>query len=229
MNMHKIMIVDDEPDLVNGLAMSFKNEGYKVIKAFDGQTALELAHRENPHLILLDINMPGMNGLTVCQTLRARETDTRIILLTARGEEVDKVVGLEIGADDYVTKPFSLRELLSLVRARLRYREPAACEYISQFTFDSIAIDFDKQKATLKRKPLDLTSREFDILQLLIRYRGQVVTRERMLDRIWGHNACATPRTVDNHILRIRKKIEPEPSSPKYLLSAYGGGYKFVG
>ena len=227
--MHKIMIVDDEPDLVNGLAMSFGKEGYRVLKAFDGNTALKLAQEENPHLILLDVNMPGINGLSVCQTLRAREADTRIILLSAKGEEVDKVVGLEIGADDYVTKPFSLRELHSLVRARLRYREAAACESVAHFAFDGIEIDFDKQKATRKRKPLDLTSREFEILQLLIRYRGQVVPRERMLDKIWGLNACATPRTVDNHILRIRKKIEPDPSNPQYLLSAYGGGYKFVG
>jgi len=227
--MHKIMIVDDEPDLVNGLALSFKNEGYKVIKAFDGNTALKLAQEENPHLILLDVNMPGVNGLTVCQTLRAREADTRIIMLSAKGEEIDKVVGLEIGADDYITKPFSLRELLSLVRARLRYRESAACEIITQFKFDDIAINFDKHQATHKNKPLDLTSREFDLLQLLIRYRGQVVTRERILDKIWGPNACATPRTVDNHILRIRKKIEPDSSNPQYLLSTYGGGYKFVG
>ena len=223
------MIVDDEPDLVNGLAMSFRNEGYEVFKAYDGNTALKLAQQENPHLILLDVNMPGINGLSVCQTLRAREADTRIIFLSAKGEEVDKVVGLEIGADDYVTKPFSLRELHSLVRARLRYREAAACESVAQFAFDDITIDFDKQKATHKRKPLELTSREFDILQLLIRYRGQVVTREKMLDKIWGPNACATPRTVDNHILRIRKKIELKPSTPQYLLSAYGGGYKFVG
>ena len=227
--MHKIMIVDDEPDLVNGLAMSFKKEGYNVFKAFDGNSALDLAQKENPHLILLDVNMPGISGLSVCQTLRAREADTRIIMLSAKGEEVDKVVGLEIGADDYITKPFSLRELHSLVRARLRYRETAACDHIAQFSFDDITIDFDRQTATRKRKPLDLTSREFDILQLLIKLRGQVVTRERILDKIWGHNACATPRTVDNHILRIRKKIEPKPADPKYLLSAYGGGYKFVG
>ena len=227
--MHKIMIVDDEKDLVNGLAMSFKKEGYKVLKAYDGNAALKLAQQENPHLILLDVNMPGVDGLSVCQALRAREKDTRIIFLSAKGEEVDKVVGLEIGADDYVTKPFSLRELHSLVRARLRYREPASCEKITHFAFDDIAIDFGKQKATRKKKPLELTSREYDILQLLIRYRGQVVSREMMLDKIWGPCACATPRTVDNHILRIRKKIEPDPSFPEYVLSAYGGGYKFVG
>jgi two-component system alkaline phosphatase synthesis response regulator PhoP len=150
-------------------------------------------------------------------------------MLTVRGEDTDVARGLELGADDYITKPFSLRELQSLVRARLRYREQTAADSISHFTFDDIAINFDKNKATLNKKPLDLTSREFEILQLLIRYRGQVVTRERILEKIWGFNACATPRTVDNHILRIRKKIEPVPSNPKYLLSAYGGGYKFVG
>jgi len=227
--MHKIMIVDDEPDLVNGLAMSFKKEGYRVFKAFDGDTALKLAQKENPHLILLDISMPGKDGLSVCQTLRAREADTRIVMLSARTEEIDKVVGLEIGADDYITKPFSLRELHSIVRARLRYRDTAASESIDYFKFGDITLDFRKNKALHKKKSLEMTSREFEILQLLIKYRGQVITRERILDKIWGPNVCATPRTVDNHILRIRKKIEQKPSNPQYLISSYGGGYKFIG
>jgi two-component system alkaline phosphatase synthesis response regulator PhoP len=227
--MHKIMIVDDEPDLVNGLALSFQKEGYKVITAHDGRTALELAQKENPHLILLDVNMPGINGLSVCQTLRAREIDTRIVMLSAKTTEVDKVVGLEIGADDYITKPFSLRELHSLVRARLRYRDQAASETVTHFSFGDITLDFEKQQATKQKNSLELTSREFEILQFMIKYRGQIIPRERMLDKIWGPNVCATPRTVDNHILRIRKKIEPEPSKPRYLLSAYGGGYRFVG
>jgi two-component system, OmpR family, response regulator VicR len=227
--MHKIMIVDDEHDLVNGLSMSFKKEGYDVIEAFDGNTALKLALQENPHLILLDVAMPGMSGLMVCQALRTKEVDTRIIMLSAKSDEVDKVVGLEIGADDYITKPFSLRELHALVRARLRYREPAACEFVPRYSFDDIAIDFDKLVATRDGTPLDLTAREFEILQFLIKYRGQVVTRERILDKIWGHNSYSTPRTIDNHILRVRKKVEPDPSKPRYILSAYGGGYKFVG
>ena len=227
--MYKIMIVDDEPDLVNGLAMSFEKEGYRVFKAFDGKTALEMVQKENPHLILLDVNMPGINGFSVCQTLRTREADTRIVMISARSEEVDKVVGLEVGADDYITKPFSLRELQSLVRARLRYRDPVASETITQFSFGDITLDFEKCTAMRKNKILDLTSRELEILRFLIKYRGQVVTRERMLDKIWGPNVCATPRTVDNHILRIRKKIEPDPADPRYLLSEYGGGYKFVG
>ncbi len=227
--MHKIMIADDERDLVNGLAMSFKKEGYQIIKAFDGNMALKLAIQESPHLILLDVSMPGMDGLMVCQALRTKEVDTRIIMISAKGEEVDRVVGLEIGADDYVTKPFSLRELHALVRARLRYREPAACEFVPKYSFGDTVLDFDKLSATRDGDPIDLTAREFDILQFLIKHRGQVVTRERILDKIWGHNACSTPRTIDNHILRVRKKIEPEPSRPRYLLSAYGGGYKFVG
>jgi DNA-binding response OmpR family regulator len=227
--MYKIMIVDDEQDLVSGLAMSFKKEGYEVIKAFDGNTALKLAIQENPHLILLDVAMPGMSGLLVCQALRTKEVDTRIIMLSAKGDEVDRVVGLEIGADDYITKPFSLRELHALVRARLRYREPLACDFVQKYSFGDVAIDFDKLNATRDGNDLKLTTREFDILQFLIKYRGQIITRERILDKIWGHNACSTPRTVDNHILRLRKKIEPNPSRPLYLLSAYGGGYKFVG
>jgi DNA-binding response OmpR family regulator len=227
--MYKIMIVDDEPDLVNGLAMSFQKEGYCVIKAHSGEEALKLALEENPHLILLDVAMPGMSGLEVCKALRSREADTRIVMLSAKGEEIDKVVGLEIGADDYITKPFSVHELHALVRARLRYREPAACESVSQYAFGDIVLDFDKLRATRDEASLDLTAREFEILQFMIRYRSQVITRERILDKIWGHNACITPRTIDNHILRIRKKIEPDPSKPQFLLSEYGGGYRFVG
>jgi two-component system alkaline phosphatase synthesis response regulator PhoP len=227
--MHKIMIVDDEPDLVNGLAMSFKKEGYEVIKAFDGNTALKLAIEENPHLILLDVMMPGVSGITVCQSIRKRELNTRIIMLSAKGDEIDKVVGLEVGADDYITKPFSVRELQALVRARLRYRDSSADDFVSRYVFNNIVFDFDKLCANRGAERLEFTAREFDILQLLIRFRGQVVTREKIMDKIWGHNASATPRTVDNHILRLRKKIEPEPSRPRYLLSAYGGGYKFVG
>jgi DNA-binding response OmpR family regulator len=227
--MYTVMIVDDQQDLVDGLAIHFRSEGYKVLKAYDGNTALTLAAQENPHLILLDVMMPGMSGLEVCAGLRKKEVDTRIIMMSARGEEIDRVVGLEVGADDFVSKPFSIRELLALVRARLRYRDPAACDFVSRYRFEDAEIDFERMRATKHGVPVELTPREFDLLHFLIQHRGQAVTRERILDKVWGRGNFTTQRTVDNHILRLRKKLEPEPGNPKYIISVYGGGYKFVG
>jgi DNA-binding response OmpR family regulator len=226
--MHKIMVVDDEKDLVAILAANLSREGFEVIQAYDGESALRLASRENPHLILLDVMMPGMNGLQVCRTLRERELDTRIIMVSAKGEEIDRVVGLQIGADDYITKPFSMHELMALVHARLRYRSQTACDFVAQYSFDDITIDFEKLSAKRGPKRLDMTAREFDILQLLIRYRGQILTRDRILEKLWGHDSFTTPRTVDNYILRLRKKMEPKPSDPRHIISVYGGGYRFV-
>jgi two-component system, OmpR family, response regulator VicR len=228
-SMHKIMIVDDEKDLVAGLAMNFKREGYEVITAYDGESALRLATRDNPHLILLDVAMPGMSGLQVCRTLREREADTRIIMLSANGEEVDKVVGLEIGADNYMTKPVSMHELLAVVRARLRYRAPVAGAFVTRYSFGDVTVDFNALRATRAGQELDLTPREYDILQFLIRHRGKVVTRERLLDKLWGRDSFTSPRTIDNYLLKLRKKLEPDPATPRHILSVYGGGYKFAG
>jgi DNA-binding response OmpR family regulator len=224
----KILIADDEPGLVNGLSMQLTKEGYQVLKAFDGNEALKVALQENPHLIILDVMMPGRSGLEVCRAIRQKEIDTRIVMLSAKGEEIDKVLGLEIGADDYIAKPFNLRELIALIHARLRYRNPAAFLTISKYRFDNAELDFERLYAARDGVPLEMTPREFDLLRFLIQYRGQVVTRERILDKLWGHDTYTTPRTVDNHILRLRKKLEREPNKPKYLLSVYGGGYKFV-
>ncbi len=229
MNMYKVMIADDEKDLVNGLELNFRREGYQVLKAYEGNSAMKLALKENPHLILLDIMMPGMSGLEVCRALRQKEIDTRIIMMSAKADEIDRVVGLEVGADDYVAKPFSVRELIALVRARLRYRAPAACETVAQYNFDGVCLDFDKLTAMKDGRPVDLTPREFDLLSYLIRHRGQVVTRDRIQEKVWGLDTNTTIRTVDNHVLRLRKKLEPDPARPRYILSVYGGGYKFVG
>jgi len=224
----KVLIADDERDLVNGLALHLTKEGYQVLKAHDGNEAVKVALQKNPHLIILDVMMPGMSGLEVCRAIRQKEIDTRIVMLSAKGEEIDKVVGLEIGADDYIAKPFSLRELTSLVNARLRYRKPNAFLTISKYQFDNNELDFEKLHAVRGGEPIEMTPREFDLLRFLIQYRGQVVTREQIMDKLWGHDTYTTPRTVDNHILRLRKKFERVPSKPKYLLSVYGGGYKFV-
>ena len=227
--MEKILIVEDEADLTHALEINLTAEGYRVLKAGRGDAAIGLALKENPHLILLDVMLPAMNGLDVCRELRRKGFDAPIIMLTAKVEEVDRIVGLEIGADDYVTKPFSMRELLARIRVRLRRQPPQSSEILPRYRFDDVDIDFEKFQATRAGQPLDLTPKEFDILRLLIRHRGEVVTRDRMLNELWGYEAYPTTRTVDAHIAKLRQKIEGDPANPRYILSIYGEGYKFVG
>jgi DNA-binding response OmpR family regulator len=227
--MQKVLIVDDEPDVVNGLAMNLQREGYHVLKANDADTAIKLVIQEHPQLVILDVMMPGKSGLEVCQAIRQKEIDTRIIMLSARAEEIDRVVGLRVGADDYVAKPFSTRELIALIHARLRYRSAAAVDHVAKYRIDDIEIDFEKCLAARNGVPVELTPREFEILHYLIQHRTQVVSRDQILEKIWGRNTFTTIRTVDNHILRLRKKLEPDPAKPQFILSIYGGGYKFVG
>jgi two-component system alkaline phosphatase synthesis response regulator PhoP len=185
---------------------------------------VEQALRDRPELVLLDIMLPGMNGLDVCRELRRKGFEAPIIMLTAKAEEVDRVVGLEIGADDYVTKPFGIRELLARIRARLRRHVPGA----TVLRLGPVEIDFDKHEATRAGKRTELTGKEFDVLRLLARHRGEIVTRDRLLEEVWGYETYPTTRTVDNHILRLRQKLEEDPSNPRYILSIYGEGYKLV-
>jgi len=227
--MYKILIVEDEEELLRGLEISLSKEGYRILKATRGETGVKLAIKENPDLIILDVMLPGMSGLDVCRELRQKGTDVPIIMLTAKSEEIDRVVGLEIGADDYVTKPFSLRELLARIRVRLRRQPPRVTKGPIQYCFGDVKIDFEKFVAVRKGRPLDLTPREFDILRLLIQCRGEVVTRDRLLDEVWGYEAYPSTRTVDSHILNLRQKLEDDPVHPKYILTIYGEGYKFVG
>jgi len=227
--MQKILIVEDEEDLLRGLEVNLTREGYRVLKTTRGDTAVSMALKENPHLILLDVMLPGMSGFDVCRDLRRKGIDVPIILLTARTEEVERVVGLEIGADDYVTKPFSLRELLARIRVRLRRDAPRRTEKLARYRFGDVEVDFDRCQAERGGKALELTSKELDVLQLLIRSRGEVVTRDRLLNEVWGYEAYPTTRTVDNHILKLRQKLEDDPARPVYILSVYGEGYKFVG
>jgi len=226
--MEKILVVEDEQDLARALEISLKAEGYQVVKVGRGDKAVNLALKEKPHLVILDVMLPGMNGLDVCRQLRRTGFEAPIIMLTARSEEVDRVVGLEIGADDYVTKPFSMRELVARIRARFR-RQPQAGEILARYRFDDFEIDFERLRATRQGQPLELTPKEFDILRLLIRCRGEVVTRDRLLNEAWGYEAYPTTRTVDVHILKLRQKIESDPANPKYIVSIYGEGYKFAG
>ncbi len=224
----KILIIEDEEDMVRGLKLNLDDEGYEVDFALNGKEGLAKALKGKPDLILLDIMLPGMNGLEICKELRKNNLDIPIIMLTAKGEEIDKVIGLEMGADDYISKPFSIRELLARVKAHLR-REHRGNETVPNVVqLESGRVDFDHYKIIRQDDEIDLTSLEVDVLRYLIREDGKVVTRDALLDKIWGYEKFPTTRTIDNHILKLRKKIEIDPNHPRHILTVYGGGYRFV-
>jgi two-component system alkaline phosphatase synthesis response regulator PhoP len=225
----KILIIEDEQDLIKGLKLNLSDEGFDVDWAVNGTEGLRKATEETHDLIILDIMLPEMNGLEVCRKLRQKNIGIPVIMLTAKGEEIDKVVGLEIGADDYLTKPFSIRELIARIKARLRHAESERKSVPEQYSFGDIEIDFPRYKIKRKGKELDLTSLELDILKYFIAHSGEVVSRNDLLDKIWGYDNYPTTRTIDNHILKLRKKIEDDPSHPRYIISVYGSGYRFVG
>ncbi len=225
----KILIIEDEEDLVKGLKLNLDDEGYEVSWAFDGEDGMRKALEEAPDLILLDIMLPRMNGLDVCRELRQKNVGAPIVMLTAKGEEIDKVVGLEIGADDYLTKPFSIRELMARIKAHLRREKREGIKVPNVYAFGEVEIDFSHFKIRRKGKERDITSLECEMLKYFIAYKGEVVTRDMLLDKIWGYEKFPTTRTIDNHILKLRKKIEENPSQPRYILSVYGEGYRFMG
>jgi two-component system alkaline phosphatase synthesis response regulator PhoP len=227
--MKKILIIEDEQDLIKGLKLNLSDEGFDVDWAFNGKEGLRKAVEEAPDLIILDIMLPEMDGLEVCRKIRQKNIGIPIIMLTAKGDEIDKVVGLEIGADDYITKPFSIRELLARIKAQLRHAEREEKAVPKIYSFGDIEIDFAQFKIRRKEKELEFTSLEMEILKYFIAHRGEVVARNDLLDKIWGYESFPTTRTIDNHILKLRKKIEKDPSHPKYILSVYGGGYRFIG
>jgi len=227
--MKKILIIEDEQDLIKGLKLNLTGEGFEVDWAANGVEGLRKAIDEAPDLIILDIMLPEMDGLEVCKKLRQKNVDIPVIMLTAKGGEIDKVVGLELGADDYMTKPFSIRELLARIKARLRNSEREVKPIPELYSFGDIEIDFARFKIRRKGKEQELTSLETDILRYFVIHRGEVVARNDLLDKIWGYESYPTTRTVDNHILKLRKKIEEDPSHPRYILSVYGGGYRFIG
>lgn len=225
----KILIIEDEEDLVKGLKLNLAGEGYDVAWAYDGQEGIRKALEERPDLIILDIMLPKMDGLEVCREIRQKNMNIPIIMLTAKGEEVDKVVGLEVGADDYITKPFSIRELLARLKAHLRREKREVKKIPEAYSFGDVEVDFSHFKVRRKGKEVDLTSLEVEILKYFVSHRGEVVTREALLDKIWGYERFPTTRTIDNHILKLRKKIEEDPAHPKYIFSVYGAGYRFMG
>jgi DNA-binding response OmpR family regulator len=223
----KVLIIEDEPNMVLGLKDSCEYEGYEVAVARDGKEGLEKASTEKPDIILLDVMLPLMSGLDVCRTLRTLGIETPILMLTARSEETDKVVGLEVGADDYVTKPFSIKELLARIRAHLRRAAKQVVE-IESFAFGDVELNFKKYTARKDGQALDLSPREFEILRHLIRHRGEIVTRDQLLDEVWGYNNTPVTRTVDNHIAKLRQKIELNPSEPQHIITVHRLGYRFI-
>jgi DNA-binding response OmpR family regulator len=223
----KILIVEDEPDMVLGLKDNFEFEGYEVITATDGEAGLERARAQKPDLIILDVMLPRMSGLEVCKSLRGEGWEGPILMLTARGQEIDKVVGLELGADDYVTKPFSIRELLARVRAVLR-RTDGSKKRLTQYSFGDLELDFEAYGATKAGEALDLSPREFELLRYLIERKGETVTRDKLLEDVWGYDSYPSTRTVDTHIAKLRSKIGDSGSEPRWILTIHGMGYKFI-
>ena len=224
--MKTILIIEDDTSILRGLKDNLEFEGYKVITETNGKTGLELALGKNIDLLLLDIMLPGMNGYEICRKIKKEKPDLTIIMLTARGSEMDKVSGLDTGADDYVTKPFSLPELLARIRAAFRRikDQPDAPE---EYSFGTIRLDFRKLKAFSGNREIFLSAKEFDIMRYLVSHEGQAIHRHELLNEVWGYEAVPTTRTVDNFILDLRKKLEENPSKPKHILSVRGVGYRF--
>ena len=227
--MAKILIIEDEPDMARGLEDNLTFEGYEVHAEADGLAGLNYAVANPVDLILLDLMLPKMPGYEVCKNLRAKGNNTPVIMLTAKGQEIDKVLGLELGADDYVTKPFSLRELLARIHALLRRHSSTTAKPSDTYAFGEMVLDFAHYHATKAGEAIELTPKEFEILRHLITNRGKTVSRDELLDKVWGIEEYPTTRTVDNHILKLRKKIEQDPANPDFIITVHGIGYKFLG
>src|SRR5256885_12561714 len=226
--MARILIVEDEPAMVAGLRDNFEFEGYDVITAPDGVAGLERALKEAPDLVILDVMMPRMSGLDVCKQLKTKRPSLPIIMLTARGQEIDKVVGLELGADDYVTKPFSIRELMARVKAVLRRTSPQA-PAPEVYRFSDIEVNVRANEVRRAGTLIDLSAKEFALLTYFISNPAETLSRDRLLDAVWGYDNYPYTRTVDTHIVHLRQKLEPNPEEPRFILTVHGRGYKFVG
>jgi DNA-binding response OmpR family regulator len=224
--MTTVLVVDDE-SIVREVVVSYlRREGFQTLEAGDGDTARELVAQECPGLVVLDVMLPGTDGLELCRWIRAR-SDVPVIMLTARGEEADRIVGLELGADDYVTKPFSPRELATRVRTVLR-RSESSISRAESLTFDGLEISARTREVTKAGKPLRLTAKEFDLLWFLANHPRQVFSRDQLMDRVWGYEAALETGTVTVHVRRLREKIEDDPSQPRFLQTVWGVGYRFA-
>jgi len=232
----KILIVEDEITMQETLAYNMKRQGYDVETAGDGKTALDIARKSHPDLIILDIMLPGMDGFEVCRELR-KEMNTPVLMLTARDDEIDRVVGLEVGADDYLTKPFSMRELLArtkalfrrvrLIREEMEAAETAVVHQVH--TFDNLSIDVDRREICLEGKPVAVKPKEYELLLFLAQHQGQVLSREHILERVWGWDYIGDSRTVDVHVRWLREKFESDPAHPSRIITVRGAGYRFEG
>jgi len=214
--------------MVQGLRDNFEYEGYEVISAGDGLAGLERALSDNPDLVVLDVMMPRMSGLDVCKQLKSKRPGIPIIMLTARGQEIDKVVGLELGADDYVTKPFSIRELMARVKAVLR-RVSTQGPGTEIYRFSDVEVNIRSNQVLRNGTPIDLSAKEFALLAYFVAHPAETLSRDRLLDAVWGYENYPNTRTVDTHIVHLRQKLEPNPEEPRFILTVHGTGYKFVG
>ena len=225
--MNRILIIEDDPAILRGLKDNLEYESYEVLTATDGQQGYQLIQQSRPHLIVLDLMMPKMDGYELCRKVRGEGITTPILMLTARGEELDRVHGLDLGADDYLTKPFSVPELLARIRAILRRVQPSTA-LPDQLCFDDVLVDFKRFEARKAGEVSRLSRKEFGVLRLLAARIGQVVTRSELLDQVWGYESYPTTRTVDNHIASLRAKLEDDPSNPRHLITVHGVGYKLI-
>jgi DNA-binding response OmpR family regulator len=225
--MSRVLIVEDDPAILRGLADNLRFESHEVLTATDGETGYRLAREKHPEVVVLDLMLPRMSGYEVCRKLRAEGVQTPILMLTARGEEADRVLGLDLGADDYVTKPFSIRELLARIRAVLRRAHPMKT-MPDELRFADVVIDFRKYDARKGDRVLDLTRKEFGILRFLAARAGDVATRDDLLNEVWGYESSPTTRTVDTHVASLRAKLEDDPERPR-LQTVHGVGYRWVG
>jgi DNA-binding response OmpR family regulator len=228
MDMRKVLIVEDDQAMAVALRDGFTYEGYAVHVARDGAAGLRMAEERSHDLVILDVMLPRMSGLDVCRQLRTSGNDTPIIMLTARGQEIDKVLGLKTGADDYVTKPFSFLELMARVEAVLR-RTSKSPEAVEQASFGDIEMNFKTFEASKGGRALELSPREFKMMKYFVEHRGEVVTRDQLLDHVWGYEGLPLTRTVDMHIAKLRQKIEDTPSDPHHVITVHRVGYKFTG
>jgi len=225
--MSRILVIEDDAAIARGLAHNLKFEGHEVVTAADGETGYQWIGEKKPDLIILDLMLPKLGGYEICRKARAAGIATPILMLTARGEESDRVLGLDLGADDYVTKPFSVRELMARVRALLRRVHPARA-LPDELRFDDVVVDFLRYEARRAGRPVDLTRKEFGVLRVLAARAGQVVSRDELLDEVWGYENYPTTRTVDSHVLNLRAKLERDPAAPRNLITIHGVGYKWI-
>jgi two-component system alkaline phosphatase synthesis response regulator PhoP len=225
--MPKVVIVEDDAAMAAALKDGFTYEGYEIELARDGEAGLKLAREASPDVVILDVMLPKMSGLDVCKRLRAEGSALPIIMLTARGQEIDKVVGLKLGADDYVTKPFGFMELIARVEAVLR-RSSGAVKTAEVYGFGDVVVDFKKAEVKKRGEPVEITARELKLLRYFIEHRGEVVPRERLLDQVWEYDDVPLTRTVDMHVAKLRKKIETDPADPKFIVTVHRMGYKFT-